>query len=76
MTDEKWRTDIYNPYVEAWKAIKILQEACKKPELFNEYMDKVDKFAKQYAGNDFAELLRSRLLLKADDVIAQMSEVD
>ena len=72
MTDERWRTEIYEPYLETWKIIKILQEAYNKPKLFNEYIEQVQKYANKYAGNEFAELLRSRLLLNADDVISKM----
>jgi hypothetical protein len=74
MNKEKWKSEIYDPYVDAWKIIKILQEAYQKPELFTEYMDKVQEFADKYVGNDFAELLRARLLLGADDVIAKMEK--
>lgn len=74
MTENTFKEKIYGPYLDAWKIIKILQEAYKKPELFNEYMDKVQEFADQYTGNEFAELLRSKLLLSADDVITRMNE--
>ena len=72
MTDERWRSEIYEPYLETWKIIKILQEAYNKPELFNKYIDEVQRFADAYAGNEFAELLRTKLLLNADDVISKM----
>ena len=75
MTTDKWKTQIYDPYVDAWKVIKILQEAYNHPELFEKYMNEVQRFADTYTGNDFAELLRSKLLLRADDVIAKMDEV-
>ena len=74
MNNEKWKKEIYNPYVETWKIIKILQEAYQKPHLFNQYIDEVQRFAEEYAGNEFAELLRAKLLLNADDVIAKMEE--
>lgn len=74
MTDDRWKTDIYEPYLETWKIIKILQEAYNKPELFNKYIEEVQRFANQYAGNEFAELLRKQLLLNADDVISKMDE--
>ena len=72
MTTEKWKADIYDPYVDAWKIIKILQDAYNKPELFDQYIDEVQRFADAYAGNEFAELLRKQLLLNADDVISKM----
>lgn len=76
MTTEKWKADIYDPYVDAWKIIKILQDAYNKPELFDQYIDEVQRFADAYAGNDFAELLRLKLLLRADDVITRMNEAE
>lgn len=72
MTEERWRAEVYEPYLESWKIIKILQEAYNKPELFNKYIDEVQKYADKYAGNEFAELLRAKLLLNADDVISKM----
>lgn len=74
MTDERWRSEIYEPYLETWKIIKILQEAYNKPELFSIYIDEVQQYADKYAGNEFAELLRAKLLLNADDVISKMEE--
>lgn len=74
MDDSKWRQTVFGPYVDAWKIIKILQEAYNKPELFNKYIEEVQRFADQYAGNEFAELLRAKLLLNADDVISKMEE--
>ena len=74
MTKEKWKSEVYEPYVETWKIIKILQEAYNKPQLFQQYIDEVQRFAEEYAGNEFAELLRAKLLLNADDVISKMEE--
>ena len=74
MDDSKWRQTVFGPYVDAWKIIKILQEAYIKPELFNKYIDEIQRFAEEYAGNEFAELLRAKLLLNADDVISKMEE--
>lgn len=72
MDAKTFKEKIYEPYYESWKIIKILQEAYNKPELFNEYIEQVQKYADKYAGNEFAELLRSKLLLNADDVISKM----
>ena len=74
MTNDRWKTDIYKPYLETWKIIKILQEAYNKPQLFQQYIDEVQRFAEEYADNEFAELLRAKLLLNADDVISKMEE--
>jgi len=72
MNNSDFKEKIYMPYADAWKIIKILQEAYQKPELFLQYSKAVDKFAERYAGNDFAQVIRNRLLLCTDDVIAKM----
>ncbi len=72
MDAKTFKEKIYEPYLETWKIIKILQDAYNKPELFNEYIDEVQEYADKYAGNEFAELLRAQLLLNADDVISKM----
>lgn len=74
MDAKTFKEKIYEPYYESWKIIKILQEAYNKPELFNKYIEEVQHFADRYAGNEFAELLRAKLLLNADDVISKMEE--
>lgn len=74
MDEKTFKEKIYEPYYETWKIIKILQEAYNKPHLFSQYIDEVQRFADQYAGNEFAELLRAKLLLNADDVISKMEE--
>ena len=73
MTKDRWKTDIYEPYLETWKIIKILQEAYNKPQLFQQYIDEVQRFADTYAGNDFAELLRSKLLPLFEDIFPELS---
>lgn len=72
MTDKTFKEKIYGPYLDAWKIIKILQEAYQKPQLFLEYAKAVDEYEKRYLGNDFAQTIRNRLLLCTDDVIAKM----
>lgn len=76
MTHEQFKEQIYKPYNDAWKVIKILQEAYQKPELFMEYQEAVQRFADDYVGNDFAQLLKDRLLLRADDVVAKMDKAE
>lgn len=74
MDDKEWRQKIYGPYNDAWKIIKILQQASDdNPELFLEYMEKVQEFDDAYKGNEFADLIRRKLLLGADDVIARIN---
>lgn len=72
MNTDKFKEKIYGPYLDAWKAIKILQEAYQKPELYIHYMEEVQKYADKYTDNAFAEYLRQHLLLHADVVVARM----
>lgn len=74
MTDKTFKEKIYGPYLDAWKIIKILQHASdNNPELFNKYMDEVQKFDDQYHGQEFADFLRTTLLHRADDIIGRMN---
>ena len=73
MNNIDFNQKIYQPYNDAWKAIKILQRTHEDPEAFNEYMNKVQEFEDTYKGNPFAELIRTRILLRSDDLIAIMN---
>ena len=74
MDEKKFKEKIYGPYTAAWKIIKILQFASDdNPELFLEYMNRLQEFEDAYKGNEFAELIRKALLLRADDIIAKMN---
>lgn len=74
MNDSQWREKVFGPYNDAWKIIKILQHASDdNPDLFIKYMDEVQKFDDQYHGQEFADLLRTALLHRADDIIARMN---
>lgn len=72
MTDEKFKEKIYGPYLDAWKIIKILQEAYQKPELYLQYMEELKAYSKKYEGNMFAEHLLNSFALHADTIITQM----
>lgn len=72
MDDKTWREKVYGPYTDAWKIIKILQDAKDNEaldELLQKYIAKVDEYDAAYQGNEFAELLRKKVLLRADDII-------
>lgn len=75
MTEQKFREVIYGPYKEAWKVFKLLQEATddnpQLSEVLHNYMDKVDTFAQQYEGNEFAALLK-QMMLSADDAVMKI----
>lgn len=75
MNEDKFKETIYGPYKEAWKVIKILQEASEdNPQLctvLHDYMKEVDEFFQKYEGNEFAMLLR-KMMLSADDAVMKI----
>lgn len=75
MNDTTWKQTIYEPYLETWKIIKLIQYADQTPEQeeqWNRYVKEIDRLDKTYPNNPFAQNL-IRLLLDAGDSIAKMN---
>ena len=75
MNNEKWKQTIYEPFLETWKIIKLIQYADQTPaqeEQWNRYVKEIDRLDKSYPDNPFAQNL-IRLLLEAGDSIAKMN---
>ena len=73
MNDNKWKTEIYEPYLEAWKILKLIQYADQtsdSDEQWQRYMKEIDRLQKTYPDNKFVEELIT-LLLNAGDIIAK-----
>lgn len=73
MTEEKFKQEIYAPYVEAWKILKLIQYADQtsdSDEQWQRYMREIDRLQKTYPDNKFVEQLIT-LLLNAGDIIAK-----
>ena len=73
MTDEKFKSNYYKPFLETWKIIKLIQYADKTSDSdaqWQRYMKEIDRLSKTYPGNKFVEELIT-LLLNAGDVIAK-----
>ena len=73
MNDNKWKTEIYEPYLEAWKILKLIQYADQtsdSDEQWQRYMKEIDKLSKTYPEDPFVDKL-IRFLLDAGDVIAK-----
>lgn len=73
MTDERFKNEIYEPYLEAWKALKLIQYADQtsdSDEQWQRYMREIDRLQKTYPDNKFVEQLIT-LLLNAGDIIAK-----
>lgn len=76
MNDEKWRATVYEPYLETWKILKLIQYADQTSnydDQWKHYMSEIDRLENQYPGNKFVEKLE-RLLYDAGDVIAKMNK--
>lgn len=75
MTTEKWKSTIYEPYLEAWKILKLIQYADQTANSdfqWQCYIKEIDRLAKTYPDNKFVEKLIA-LLLDAGDVIAKQN---
>ena len=73
MNDNKWKTEIYNPFLETWKILKLIQYADQTSDSdaqWQRYMKEIDRLKKTYPDNKFVEKLIT-LLLDAGDVIAK-----
>ena len=76
MTDDKWKTTIYEPYLETWKILKLIQHAdqsCDSDEAWQMFMKEIDRLNRTYPDNAFAQDLIRRLL-DAGDHIARMNK--
>ena len=75
MNDTVWKQQIYEPYLETWKILKLIQFADQTADCdaqWQRYMKEIDRLDKQYSDNKFAQNL-IRLLLDAGDSIARMN---
>lgn len=75
MNDDKFKKEIYQPYLETWKIIKLIQYADQtknSDEQWERYVKEIDRLSRTYPDNQFADKLIT-LLLDAGDVIAKMN---
>ena len=73
MTDERFKANYYDPFLETWKILKLIQYADQTTDSdaqWQRYMKEIDRLAKTYPENKFVEKLIT-LLLDAGDVIAR-----
>lgn len=75
MDNKKFILNVYNPYSEAWKLIKPLQNLNSKENEaeWKKWVESIDEFHDKYADNPFA-LSVYKMLLDAGDVIGKMNE--
>ena len=75
MDDDKFKKEIYQPYLETWKIIKLIQYADQtenSDEQWERYMKEIDRLSKSYPDNKFADKLID-LLIDAGNVISKMN---
>lgn len=75
MNDTAWKQQIYEPFLEAWKILKLIQHAdqsANNDELWQRYMKEIDRLNEQYPNNRFVQDLL-QLLIDAGDSIAKMN---
>lgn len=76
MNTEEFKEKIYGPYSEAWKILKMIQfagQSSHDDELWQKYMNEIDRFSKENEGNAFAKDTLVRMLLDAGGNIAKMN---
>lgn len=73
MNDATFKSRYYEPFLETWKILKLIQYADQTSDSdaqWQRYMKEIDRLCKTYPDNKFvAELIT--LLLNAGDVIAK-----
>ncbi len=73
MDDDRFKKNYYEPYLETWKIIRLVQYADQTKDSdaqWQRYMKEIDRLDKTYPGNPFVQDL-IRLLLDAGDCIAK-----
>jgi len=73
MNDETFKAKYYNPFLETWKILKLIQYADQTKDSdaqWQRYMKEIDRLVNTYPDNKFVEMLIT-LLLDAGDVIAR-----
>lgn len=75
MNDTTFKNNIYSPFLDTWKILKLIQYADQtsdSDEQWQRYMKEIDRLDRTYPNNPFAQNL-IRLLLDAGDSIAKMN---
>ena len=73
MTDEQFKTKYYNPFLETWKILKLIQYADQTSDSdaqWQRYVKEIDRLRSTYPNNRFVDELIT-LLYNAGDVIAK-----
>lgn len=68
MDDNKFREKIYNPYIDLWKIIKLLQHCSSNSGDWNLYAREYQRFVNEHGNTSYGSHLAACLLNVADDI--------
>ena len=68
MTDDRFREKIYNPYIDLWKIIKLLQHCSSNSGDWDLYAKEYQRFVSEYGNTSYGSHLAACLLNVADDI--------
>lgn len=77
MNNEKWKQNIYEPYLKTWKILKLIQYADQtsdSDEQWQRYKDEVDRLNEDYKSNAFVQDNLIPMLFNAADTIARENQ--
>ena len=72
MNDIEWKQKVYNPYLEAWKILKLIQYGSRHgtDELWEKFTREAARLQNAYPGNKYVDSL-CVMLLTAGEYIAE-----
>lgn len=76
METEVFKEQVYKPFNDAWKILKMIQYAGQSSddqEKWNMFIREIDRFAAEYKDNYFAKETLVRMLMDAGNDIAKMN---
>ena len=77
MNDIEWKQKVYDPYLEAWKILKLIQHGSHHgtDELWEQFNKEAIRLSHTYPQNRYIESL-CQMLLEAADYIAEENSRD
>lgn len=78
MTDETFKREIYSPYLEAWKILRLIQYAQHRgtDEMWDVFFKEVDRLAHTYPDNRYIKQLIHMMLEAADYIVDENSKTE
>ena len=78
MTDEEFKEKIYNPYLEGWKVIKLIQHYSHhtSEELWEQFTREAARLQNAYPGNKYVDSLCVMLLTAGEYISEENSKTE